>query len=45
MYLFRLPASAIEEYREEADGDVEDLAGYFVAVDLCFGLALLRREK
>jgi hypothetical protein len=34
MYLGGLRAGAVKEYREEADGDVEDLARYLMFVDL-----------
>lgn len=34
MYLESLRAGAVEEYGQEADGDVEDLARNFMAMDL-----------
>jgi hypothetical protein len=34
VYLERLRAGAVEEYREEANGDVEDLSGYLMFMDL-----------
>jgi hypothetical protein len=34
VYWERLGAGAVEEYREEANGDVEDLSGYLMFVDL-----------
>jgi hypothetical protein len=37
VYLFRLSTCAVEEYGEEADGDVENLAGDLVSMNLSLG--------
>ena len=43
MYLERLRAGAVEEEGQKADGDVEDLTGYLVFVNLSLSAVGLSR--